>query len=220
MLAHYLCREGVCELDFTSALELGKSRQRRLPAILSIEEIARLMVAPDANTPQGIRDRALFEMMYGCGLRVSELVEITMERIDVSSGTLCPMGKGSKERVIPLGDEARAAMQTYLSGSRPRLMAGKPPNAALFVTSRGLPMSRQQFWRLVKQYALVAGIVKAITPHTLRHSFATHLLEGGADLRSIQEMLGHASVATTQRYTRVDVARLRSLYDQSHPRAL
>lgn len=219
MFAQFLCREGLCERDFTASLEVGQSRSLRLPAVLTEAEIDSLLAAPPATTPEGLRDRALLETMYSSGLRVSELVGLTLDQIDLRAGFVRPFGKGSKERVVPLGARAKDALESYLQTARPRLADGCAPSAAVFVTPRGGPLSRQQFWALIKRYAKKAGIARSITPHTLRHSFATHLLAHGADVRAIQEMLGHASVATTQRYAKVDVARMRALYDQAHPRA-
>ncbi len=157
--------------------------------------------------------------MYGCGLRVSELVALNAGDVDLRAGLVRPFGKRGKERQVPLGEGVHETLSAYLAQARPLLLAHKPPTPALFVTRHGGPMTRQHFLVLVKTYAQEAGIARPISPHALRHSFATHLLSGGADLRAIQEMLGHASVQTTQRYTRVDVARLREVYDKTHPRA-
>jgi integrase/recombinase XerD len=217
--AAYLCREGLCVRDFTATLERAKLNAPKLPATLSIAEIERLLSVPVQETSEGVRDRAMLEMAYGCGLRVSELVSLPLTALDLRAGLVRPFGKGNKERQVPLGDAARAALAPYLQAARPALLQGKPATQALFVTDHGGPMTRQCFYGLVRGYAKEAGLTKKVSPHTLRHSFATHLLEGGADLRAIQEMLGHADVQTTQRYTRVDVARLRAVYDKTHPRA-
>ena len=214
----FLCRDGHRADDPTQALEIGKT-PLRLPTTLSLPEVERLLEAPASATPEGLRDRAMLETMYGCGLRVSELVALKSSAMDLRAGLVRPFGKGGKERQVPLGDGVRETLTAYLASGRPALLARKPPTPFLFVTRQGGPMTRARFLALVKAYARQAGIARTISPHVLRHSFATHLLSGGADLRAIQEMLGHASVATTQRYTRVDVSRLREVYDRTHPRA-
>ena len=214
----YLCREKVIDADPSLAVDPPKS-SLRLPATLSLPEVERLLTVPPADTPEGLRDRAMLETMYGCGLRVSELVSLQAASVDLRARLVRPFGKGKKERLVPLGDGAGETLAVYLNSARPALLGKKPPTPFLFVTKRGGPMTRHHFLVLVKQYAPQAGITRTISPHALRHSFATHLLSGGADLRAIQEMLGHASIQTTQRYTRVDVARLREVYDKTHPRA-
>ncbi len=214
----YLCREEVIDTDPSLAVDPPKTVVR-LPITLSLPEIERLLTAPPTHTPEGLRDRAMLETMYGCGLRVSELVSLQSTSVDLRARLVRPFGKGKKERLVPLGDGVFETLSTYLKSARPALLAKKPPTPFLFVTKRGGPMTRHHFLMLVKQYAQQAGIARTISPHALRHSFATHLLSGGADLRAIQEMLGHVSVQTTQRYTRVDVARLREVYDKTHPRA-
>lgn len=214
----FLCRDGHRPDDPTLAVETGKLAQR-LPTTLSLPEIERLLTAPPEGTAAGLRDRAMLETMYGSGLRVSELMALKCEDVDLRARLVRPFGKGGKERQVPLGDGAHDTLTAYLASARPRILAKKPPTPFLFVTRQGGPMTRRHFLMLVKAYAREAGIVRTISPHVLRHSFATHLLSGGADLRAIQEMLGHASVQTTQRYTHVDVARLREVYDRTHPRA-
>jgi len=214
----FLCRDGHRADDPTQAVETGKLALR-LPTTLSLPEIERLLTAPPEGTPAGLRDRAMLETMYGCGLRVSELVSLKSENVDLRAHLVRPFGKGGKERQVPLGEGVYDTLAAYLAQARPTLMTKHPPTPFLFVTRQGGPMTRQHFLVLVKTYARQAGIARTISPHVLRHSFATHLLSGGADLRAIQEMLGHASVQTTQRYTRVDVARLREVYDRTHPRA-
>ena len=214
----FLCRDGHRPDDPTLAVETGKLAQR-LPTTLSLPEIERLLTAPPEGTAAGLRDRAMLETMYGSGLRVSELMALKCEDVDLRARLVRPFGKGGKERQVPLGDGAHDTLTAYLASARPLLLAKKPPTPFLFVTRQGGPMTRRHFLVLVKAYAREAGIVRTISPHVLRHSFATHLLSGGADLRAIQEMLGHASVQTTQRYTHVDVARLREVYDRTHPRA-
>jgi len=218
MWMQFLCRGGVRPDDPTERMDALNAPPLRLPTTLSLPEIERLLLAPRADTPEGRRDRAMLEMMYGCGLRVSELITLKQTDVDTRAGLVRPFGKGGKERQVPLGDGVRESLAGYLA-ARPALLEHCPPTPFLFVTRRGGPMTRQCFLMLVKGYARKAQIAKTISPHVLRHSFATHLLSGGADLRAIQEMLGHASVQTTQRYTRVDVARLREVYDRTHPRA-
>ena len=215
----FLCRDEYITDDPMVRVDPVKGHGLRLPTTLSLPEIERLLSVPDAATPAGLRDRAMLETMYGCGLRVSELVALKAADIDLRAGLVRPFGKGAKERQVPLGDGVRESLAAYQSAGRPKLMAKKPPTPYVFVTSRGGPMTRQYFLMLVKAYARQAGIARTISPHTLRHSFASHLLSGGADLRAIQEMLGHVSVKTTQRYTSVDVSRLREVYDRTHPRA-
>ncbi|HET9794044.1 MAG TPA: site-specific tyrosine recombinase XerD [Thermoanaerobaculia bacterium] len=188
-----------------------------LPHVLSAENVDALLAAPDASDPLGLRDRAMLETLYATGLRVSELVRLETERVDLPSGTVLVMGKGNKERLVPLGRAARKWIGRYVAEARPDLDAKRSPH--LFLNRRGAPMTRQRFWQLIENYARKAGIRGKISPHVLRHSFATHLLEHGADLRSVQMMLGHADIATTQIYTHVSRARLRSVYDEFHPRA-
>jgi len=219
MWMQFLCRDGSRQDDPTDRMEKLKTPPLRLPTTLSLPEIERLLLAPLPQTAEGLRDRAMLETMYGCGLRVSELVNLKLNDVDTRAGLVRPFGKGSKERQVPLGDGVRDSLAAYLAAGRAKLLERKPPTPFLFVTRQGGPMTRQHFLTLVKTYAQQAQIAKNISPHVLRHSFATHLLAGGADLRAIQEMLGHASVQTTQRYTHVDVARLREVYDRTHPRA-
>ena len=225
MFAQFLCREEYCRFDFTAAVDLGKTRARRLPATLTTDEIDRLIAAPRRDTPEGLRDAAMLELMYGSGLRVSELISLRMGDLDLTSGVVRPFGKGNKERQAPVGERVRLLLGEYVLNVRPSFRGAtsvvpvRHADDAVFLTSHGGPMTRTHFWRLIKEYATETGIDKSISPHTLRHSFATHLLAGGADVRAIQEMMGHASVETTQRYTRVDVARLRKTYDAAHPRA-
>jgi integrase/recombinase XerD len=219
MLARYLLREEIAAVDFTAALELNAHPPLRLPATLTAAEMRRLLASPPTDTLNGMRDRAMLEVMYACGLRASETVALELAQIDLKAGFLRPVGKGSKERLVPIGETAARLLRDYMTSVRPQLMGNHPVSRSCFVSNRGEPLTRQQFWSLVKQYAAGAAIEKRVTPHTLRHSFATHMLEGGADLRSIQELLGHSSVATTQRYTRVDVARMRAVYSKAHPRA-
>ena len=215
----FLCRDGYLVEDPMARVDPVKGPGQRLPATLSLPEVERLLAVPDAATPAGLRDRAMLETMYGCGLRVSELIALKSSDIDLRAGLVRPFGKGAKERQVPLGDGVREALAAYQSAGRPQIMRKKPPTPYVFVTNRGGPMTREYFLMLVKAYARQAGIARTISPHTLRHSFASHLLSGGADLRAIQEMLGHVSVTTTQRYTQVDVSRLREVYDRTHPRA-
>lgn len=190
---------------------------KTLPKVLSEEEVGRLLAAPDPSTPAGLRDRAMLELLYATGLRVSELVGLTLPQLHLKGGYLLAFGKGAKERVVPIGEEAEGTLERYFAEARPRLAKGR--HDAVFVSVRGTAMSRQQFWRILKAYGRKAGIQVPLSPHVLRHSFATHLLEHGADLRVVQSLLGHADISTTEIYTHIHQERLRGLYDKFHPRA-
>jgi integrase/recombinase XerD len=192
---------------------------RRLPKSLSPEEIARLLAAPPTDTTEGLRDRAMLELMYGCGLRVSELVDLPLGGLNLAGRFVRCVGKGNKERIVPVNDTALDWVSRYLQEARPRLGGSDRRSQRLFLATGGGAISRIQFWSRVKQHAERAGIRQNVTPHMLRHSFATHLLGGGADLRSIQQLLGHASIATTQIYTHVDEAGLGRVFRRYHPRA-
>jgi integrase/recombinase XerD len=183
-----------------------------------LDEVDSLLAAPDEATARGSRDRAMMQLLYATGLRVSELVAVQLNHLNISMGVLRTRGKGDKERLVPVGRQALAAIEGHVERDRPLLLK-KRVSPYLFVTGRGGPMTRQAFWKLLKQHGLKAGILKNLTPHVVRHSFATHLLDRGADLRSVQLMLGHADISTTQIYTHVLRERLRSVYDQHHPRS-
>ncbi len=214
---HFLLREGRIEEDPTEDLS-GPHPKRSLPTVLSLGEVERLLAQPDPSTPEGIRDRAMLELLYATGMRVSELLSLKVSDLNLEAGFVRCVGKGGKERVIPVGRMAKEAVWEYLMKVRPQWVK-TPFEETLFLTRRGRPMSRVGFWKLLKRYARSAGLSKDISPHTLRHTFATHLLERGADLRAIQEMLGHAQISTTQIYTRVTRSRLREAYRKAHPRA-
>ncbi|HVR39663.1 MAG TPA: site-specific tyrosine recombinase XerD [Thermoanaerobaculia bacterium] len=188
-----------------------------LPKSLLPSEVEALLAAPDRNTPDGLRDGAMLELLYATGLRVSELIHVKIESVVLDAGFLRTIGKGSKERVVPFGDTARDAIVEYVEKARAHF--AKQPDPHLFLSNRGRPMSRQSFWMKIVKYARLAGIPSHISPHVLRHSFATHLLENGADLRSVQMMLGHSDISTTQIYTHVSRARLQKMYETFHPRA-
>ncbi len=191
-----------------------------LPRYLEFDEVEQLLEQPDVSQPHGLRDRAMLELLYAAGLRVSELVRIRLDEIEFEDGYLTTMGKGSKERIVPFGEAALGWIKRYLSESRPRFLERKGISPFLFLTQWGGSMSRQQFWKLVVRYGLQAGLDKSkLSPHKLRHSFATHLLENGADIRAVQLMLGHADISTTQIYTHVARERLRQIYARHHPRA-
>lgn len=214
----FLLREKVTEQDPTVHLEMPKKEQT-LPKVLSIEDIDALISAPSIEKPQGVRDIALLEMLYGSGMRISELVELNLEDVHVTMGFVRVFGKGGKERIIPLGRGAINSCVNYLNTARPQLLGSAPKTDAFFITQRGKRFTRQGCWKILKDYAEKADIQKQITPHVLRHSFATHLIENGADLRAVQELLGHADISTTQIYTHVSKTRLSEVYKQFHPRA-
>ena len=193
-------------------------RPARFPKAPIESQVESLLNAPDAETPAGLRDRAMLEMMYAAGLRVSELIQLRSVDVSLSDGIVRVIGKGDKERLVPIGEEALSWLSRYLRESRGLLLSGKTSNA-LFVTERALPMTRQGFWKMIKRYALKAGIEMSLSPHTLRHAFATHLLNHGADLRVVQMLLGHADISTTQVYTHVANDRLKSIHAKHHPRA-
>ncbi|RMG21500.1 MAG: site-specific tyrosine recombinase XerD [Deltaproteobacteria bacterium] len=213
----FLLKERLTEGDPTADLETPRS-VKKLPVFLTQEEVDRLLAAPDTTTAAGTRDRAMLETLYATGLRVSELVGLELNDVHLEVGYLIARGKGGKERMVPLGSAAVRWIRRFLEGPREEILRGRSTRA-LFPTNRGRAMTRQGFWKTLKKYARAAGIDKAISPHKLRHSFATHLLENGADLRSVQAMLGHADVSTTEIYTHVNRERLRALYDAHHPRA-
>jgi integrase/recombinase XerD len=199
-------------------LRLRNARQPlRVPKLLSEAQVEALLAAPDIATPRGQRDRAMLELMYASGLRVSELVTLKTVQVGLAEGALRVTGKGSKERLVPFGEEAHGWLTRYLAESRAAILGGQASDA-LFVTARGGAMTRQMFWKLVKRHALSAGIDAPLSPHTLRHAFATHLLNHGADLRAVQMLLGHADISTTTIYTHVARERLRALHAQHHPR--
>lgn len=188
-----------------------------LPKALSLQEVQRLLAPANINSPIGVRNNAMLFLLYSTGLRVTELVTLTVASCNLSAGFLRVLGKGNKERLIPFGDQAREKIDHYLKTARPFILKGKRTNH-LFVTGRGNCMTRLRFWQIIRQAALAAGISKSISPHMLRHSFATHLLSHGADLRAVQMMLGHSDIATTQIYTHIDQERLKSVYKKFHPR--
>ncbi len=190
---------------------------RRLPQTLNLQEVEQLLGSV-SDEGLGVRDTAILELLYGTGLRVSELVALDLSQCNFDAGFLRCIGKGNKERIVPIGRQANQALARYLMIERPQLMVRHPDVQALFVNRRGARLTRQRIWQLIKRYAAAGLISKSIGPHTLRHSFATHLLERGADLRIVQELLGHANVSTTQRYTHVDRARLKSIHEKYHPR--
>jgi integrase/recombinase XerD len=212
----FLVAEKYVEKDVSEDIDTPRSA-RKLPVFLTLEEVEQLLAAPDERTPVGLRDKAMLEVLYATGLRVSELVGLGINDIQLSAGYLVAKGKGAKERIVPVGTIAAEQVRAYLEGPR-QLMLGERESKALFITPRGGGFTRQGFWKLLKRYALKAGIRKPLSPHKLRHSFATHLVERGADLRAVQAMLGHADLATTQIYTHVNSARLRAVYDSAHPR--
>ncbi len=213
----FLAREGMAKDDPTAHVDSPRP-WLHLPAVLSIEEVDRLLAAEVPATPQGLRDRAMLELMYASGLRVSELVGLRLADVDLGVGVVRAVGKGNKERLVPVGDAAASRLRAYQADGRPRLEKARP-SPFLFLGRHGGRLTRQAFWQLIKRQAAAAGIRKPVSPHTLRHSFATHLLERGADLRAVQLMLGHADIGTTQIYTHVSRARLKAIYDKHHPRA-
>jgi integrase/recombinase XerD len=210
-------RENLTRADPTLKLDAPKQHVR-MPGTLTEAQVEALLAAPDVASSLGLRDKAMIELMYASGLRVSELVEVLAIEVSLVDGVVRVTGKGSKERLVPFGDEAGEWLQRYITQARADILKGQGSDA-LFVTGRGEPMSRQMFWKIVKKYSVVAGITQHLSPHTLRHAFATHLLNHGADLRVVQMLLGHADISTTQVYTHVARERLRQLHAQHHPRA-
>jgi integrase/recombinase XerD len=213
----HLRRDGLLERDPTATLSTPR-RSRKLPQVLTRGEVEKLLSQPSGTEPAALRDRALLELMYACGLRASEAIGLELMDVDIQEGVLRARGKGSKERVVPIGQAALRALRIYLERGRPGLVKGGP-EAHLFVNFRGGQLTRQGLYKIVRRHALTAGLADRMSPHTLRHTFATHLLAGGCDLRSVQEMLGHADVATTQLYTHLSSERLKDVYFRAHPRA-
>ena len=213
----HLRREQLIERDPTAELR-GPRRRKRLPKVLSRDEVRHLLEQPRGPAPAALRDRALLETMYACGLRASEAVSLELRDLDLDAGILRARGKGSKERIVPIGTKAIESLAAYLERARPRLV-GIRDERHLFVNLRGAGLSRQGLYKIVQRHALTAGLQDRMSPHTLRHTFATHLLAGGCDLRSLQEMLGHADIGTTQIYTHLSTDRLRDVYFDAHPRA-
>lgn len=215
----YLILDSVIEENPVENISLPKKKQQ-LPQVLSIEEVDRLLEIPDVNTTLGLRDRSLLELLYASGLRVSELVHLKMSDFHEDLGFLQTIGKGNKERIIPLGEVAKDWLQIYLKESRPKLLKENDQSQGMiYLNHHGRPLSRQGVWKKLKQYIQAAGITKEVSPHTLRHSFATHLLENGADLRVVQELLGHADISTTQIYTHIHSQHMREIYKKTFPRA-
>jgi integrase/recombinase XerD len=214
----HLRREELIDADPTAALS-PPTKSRKLPRVLTYAEVKRLLESVSESDPIALRDRALLEVMYGCGLRASEAVGLDVNEVDLRRGFVRPHGKGNKERIVPLGREAAAAVTRYLRSGRPELI-GSRAESRLFVNFRGGPLTRQGLYKIIRRHAKKVGLEGRMSPHTLRHSFATHLLSGGCDLRSVQEMLGHADVATTQLYTHLSGERIKEVYFKSHPRAV
>ncbi|MBW2249318.1 MAG: site-specific tyrosine recombinase XerD [Deltaproteobacteria bacterium] len=212
----FLVQEKILKHDPTRLIDLPKSGLK-LPDVLSVEEVRLLLSIPDTNTPTGSRDAAMIELLYAAGLRVSELINLKLQAVNMEAGFVRVFGKGSKERIVPIGLFAKEKIAAYLKTARP-LILKNIVSGYLFVARAGKPMTRQGFWKLIKRYALRAGFNKKITPHSLRHSFASHLLEGGADLRAVQLMLGHVDISTTQIYTHVAREHLKKIHEKFHPR--
>ena len=215
-LYRYLVQEKLLARDPAKLLDLPKSGLK-LPDVLSVEEVRRLLNAPDSRKPSGIRDAAMLEVLYAAGLRVSELIHLKVQDVHLDAGFVRVLGKGAKERVVPIGQYAQAKVLFYLGQARNHLLKNQA-SPFLFVARAGRPLTRQGFWKLLRKYARSTGLFKKVTPHSLRHSFASHLLEGGADLRAVQIMLGHVDISTTQIYTHVANDRLRELHRKFHPR--
>ncbi len=216
MLHKFLLIERYCTTNPTAIIEAPRTVQK-LPQVLSTSEVEALLTAPKGDEPEAMRDRAMLQLLYATGLRVTELVQLAVQDVNLVAGFLLTFGKGGKERLVPLGEVASVAVTTYLHYARPRMGKGRE-TPILFLTRLGAGMSRQAFWNIIKKRSREAAIRKNISPHTLRHSFATHLLENGADLRSVQLMLGHADLSTTQIYTHVSKERLKRLHQEFHPR--
>ena len=212
----FLTREGLLPSDPTRLIDLPKTGLK-LPEVFSVTDIGRLLAAPDRNTPRGSRDAAMLELLYAAGLRVSELISVKLQQVNLEAGFVRVVGKGSKERIVPIGQYACRQIQAYLEAGRPALLKSLI-SPHLFVARAGQPMTRQGFWKLLKRHGRKAGLIKEITPHSLRHSFASHLLEGGADLRAVQVMLGHVDIATTQIYTHVAKEHIQKIHEAFHPR--
>jgi integrase/recombinase XerD len=212
----FLVQQKILDVNPAQLVDLPKAGLK-LPDVLKVDEVVQLLGTPDPSKPLGARDAAMLELLYAAGLRVSELIGVGMTGINLEACFVRVLGKGSKERVVPIGQVAKRKVDVYLASGRPILLKGRP-SPYLFVTRLARPMTRQRFWKLLRQYALKAGISHKITPHTIRHSFATHLLERGADLRSVQVMLGHVDISTTQIYTHVAQERLKAVHTQYHPR--
>lgn len=216
MFFRFLVMNSYLEEDITSVLDSPRL-WKILPEVLSVKEVEKLLTQPNTRTKFGVRDKALLELMYAAGLRVSEVVNLNVNALNMDVGFVKCLGKGSKERIVPLGRNSIKAIQIYLKKTRSVFMKDLL-TSNLFLTQRGKPFTRQGIWKIIKQYARAAGVKRDITPHTLRHSFATHLLTNGADLRIVQELLGHADVSTTQNYTHVDKDRLKAIHKKFHPR--
>lgn len=212
----FLLQEKILAQDPARLVDLPKSGLK-LPDVLSVKDVKNLLVSPDTSKPKGKRDAAMLELLYAAGLRVSELVNLKIQDVNLEAGFVRVLGKGAKERIVPMGVFAREKIETFLKEERPLLLK-TDISPYLFVARAGKPMTRQGFWKRLRQYVLKAGIKKHVTPHSLRHSFATHLLEGGADLRAVQIMLGHVDISTTQIYTHVARERLKNIHEQFHPR--
>ncbi len=214
----FMTAEGYMDANPAEVVETG-TKGIKLPRVLSEDEVVRLLNQPDITTAEGFRDRTMLEVLYATGMRVSELINLTLERVDLNMKYIIAFGKGSKERIVPLGSVAAEFLQQYLEKVRPKLThAGRNTNI-VFLAFGGHELTRQRFWQIIRAYGRKANINKALTPHILRHSFATHLLDNGADLRSVQELLGHSDISTTQIYTHLTNKRLRDIYAKAHPRA-
>ena len=214
----FMTAEGYMDANPAEVVEAG-TKGIKLPRVLSEDEVVRLLNQPDITTAEGFRDRTMLEVLYATGMRVSELINLTLERVDLNMKYIIAFGKGSKERIVPLGSVAAEFLQQYLEKVRPKLMHTDRNTNIVFLAFGGHELTRQRFWQIIRAYGRKANINKALTPHILRHSFATHLLDNGADLRSVQELLGHSDISTTQIYTHLTNKRLRDIYAKAHPRA-
>lgn len=214
----FMTAEGYMDANPAEVVEAG-TKGIKLPRVLSEDEVVRLLSQPDITTAEGFRDRTMLEVLYATGMRVSELINLTLERVDLNMKYIIAFGKGSKERIVPLGSVAAEFLQQYLEKVRPKLMHTDKNTNIVFLAFGGHELTRQRFWQIIRAYGRKANINKALTPHILRHSFATHLLDNGADLRSVQELLGHSDISTTQIYTHLTNKRLRDIYAKAHPRA-